>query len=69
MLGIGYKEIYDYLQGTITLERAITLIKQNSRNLAKRQMTWFRRYPEVKWFDLSSQENPEEEIIKWLKNN
>ncbi len=69
MLGIGYKEIYEYIQGTSDLERAIALIKQNSRNLAKRQMTWFRRYPDVKWFDLSSQENPKEEILKWLKSN
>lgn len=69
MLGIGYKEIYDYINGTTSLERAITLIKQNSRHLAKRQMTWFRRYEDVKWFDLSSLQCPAEEILKWLKNN
>ncbi|MDX9887805.1 MAG: tRNA (adenosine(37)-N6)-dimethylallyltransferase MiaA [Anaerovoracaceae bacterium] len=69
MLGIGYKEIYDYIQGTTSLERAITLVKQNSRHLAKRQMTWFTRYQGVKWFDLSSLQKPEEEILKWLKNN
>ena len=69
MLGIGYKEIYDYIQGITSLERAITLVKQNSRHLAKRQMTWFTRYQGVKWFDLSSLQNPEEEILQWLKNN
>lgn len=69
MLGIGYKEIYDYIKGITSLERAITLIKQNSRHLAKRQMTWFTRYQGVKWFDLSSLQNPQEEILKWLKNN
>ena len=69
MLGIGYKEIYDYIQGKTILERAITLIKQNSRHLAKRQMTWFKRYKGVKWFDLSSLECPEEEILKWLRKN
>lgn len=69
MLGIGYKEIYQYIQGNCDLEEAINLIQQNSRNLAKRQMTWFRRYEGVKWFDLSSLDGPEEEILKWLKNN
>jgi tRNA dimethylallyltransferase len=69
MLGIGYKEIYDYIKGITSLERAITLIKQNSRHLAKRQMTWFTRYQGVKWFDLSSLQKPEEEILQWLKNN
>lgn len=69
MMGIGYKEIYDYIQGKTDLERAITLIKQNSRHLAKRQMTWFRRYEDVKWFDLSSIKSPGEEILKWLKKN
>jgi len=69
MLGIGYKEIYDYIQGETDLDRAITLIKQNSRHLAKRQMTWFKRYEGVTWFDLSSLQCPEEEILKWLKKN
>lgn len=69
MMGIGYKEIYDYIQGQTDLERAITLIKQNSRHLGKKQMTWFKRYKGVKWFDLSTLQCPEEEIIKWLKNN
>lgn len=69
MLGIGYKEIYDYLEGKTDLDRAITLIKQNSRHLAKRQMTWFRRYEDVKWFDLTFLKSPEEEILKWLKKS
>lgn len=68
MMGIGYKEIYDYIQGQTDLDRAITLIKQNSRHLGKKQMTWFKRYKGVKWFDLSTLQCPEEEIIKWLKN-
>ena len=43
MQGIGYKEILYYLEGKITLEKAIDMIKQGSRNYAKRQLTWFRR--------------------------
>jgi tRNA dimethylallyltransferase len=69
MLGIGYKEIYDYLQEKTDLEQAVSLIKQNSRRLAKRQMTWFRRYEGVQWFDLSILQNPLEDILKWLKND
>ncbi|WP_017211603.1 tRNA (adenosine(37)-N6)-dimethylallyltransferase MiaA [Clostridium beijerinckii] len=43
MQGIGYKEILYYLEGKITLDKAIDMIKQGSRNYAKRQLTWFRR--------------------------
>lgn len=51
MDGIGYKEIISYLDGNISLEDAIELIKKNSRNYAKRQLTWFRREKEVTWLD------------------
>ena len=51
MDGIGYKEIISYLDGNITLEEAVELIKKNSRNYAKRQLTWFRREKEVTWLD------------------
>ncbi len=40
---VGYQEIFEYLEGNISLDRAIELIKQNSRRYAKRQMTWFRK--------------------------
>lgn len=43
MQGLGYKEILDYLDGRITLEEAIYLIKRDTRHFAKRQLTWFRR--------------------------
>lgn len=47
---IGYREICDYLAGRQTLSAAIELIKQSSRRYAKRQLTWFKSDPEVKWF-------------------
>lgn len=50
MQAIGYKEVMDYLKGRCTLEEAKTLIKQNTRHLAKRQMTWFRKDPRIHWF-------------------
>lgn len=49
---IGYKEIYDYLDGNIELDQAVELIKRNSRRLAKRQYTWFRNQMDVTWFDV-----------------
>ena len=51
LTGIGYKEIYSYLDGKITLDDAIDLIKKNSRHYAKRQYTWFNHQMNVKWFD------------------
>ncbi len=47
---VGYRELFDHFDGTITLDEAIELIKRNSRRYAKRQMTWFRRDPSIKWF-------------------
>jgi tRNA dimethylallyltransferase len=46
---VGYKEIFDWLAGTYTLKEAIEKIKTNSRRYAKRQITWFKRYPEAQW--------------------
>ena len=50
---IGYKELYDYLDGLVTLEQAVEQIKQNSRRYAKRQITWVRNKMDMKWFDYS----------------
>lgn len=46
---VGYKEVFDYLDGTIDLETSISKIKQHTRNYAKRQLTWFKRHPEAIW--------------------
>ncbi len=50
---IGYKEIIKYLNGEISLEEAIELIKKNSRRYAKRQYTWFNNQMKIKWFDVN----------------
>ena len=47
---VGYSELFKYLNNDISLERAIELIKQNSRRYAKRQMTWLKRYP-INWIE------------------
>ncbi|MEH7333509.1 tRNA (adenosine(37)-N6)-dimethylallyltransferase MiaA [Neobacillus drentensis] len=50
---IGYKEIYEYLDGKVSLHDAVEILKQNSRRYAKRQLTWFRNKMDVKWFDMT----------------
>ena len=72
MKSIGYKELFQYLDTNITLEEAKELIKKNTRNYAKRQLTWFRRYnnnPNCFWFDVSKQSigNIIDDIISKLK--
>ena len=57
MQAIGYKEFFGALDGSYTLEEAAALCKQRSRNYAKRQLTWFRRNPEIRWLRLTGQED------------
>ena len=70
MKGIGYKEIIGFFDGLYSREEAIELIKKNTRHLAKRQMTWFRRYQDMTWFNLSSyasEKEAQEDMIQWLR--
>ena len=62
MQGLGYKEMIDYLQGSIDLERAIYLIKRDTRHFAKRQLTWFKREKDVIWVP-RQQLGPEDEKL------
>ena len=48
---VGYKELFDYFDGKITLEQAIADIKTHTRRYAKRQITWLQRYSDIQWFD------------------
>lgn len=59
---VGYKEIFDYMDGLYNKDEAIRLLKRNSRRYAKRQMTWFNKDKEVTWMDGSKHE----EILKWI---
>lgn len=59
---IGYTQLIDYIEGKISLEEAINLIKRDSRRYAKRQMTWFNNDEGYLWFDLEKQ--TENEILK-----
>ena len=60
---IGYKELHQYLQGNLSLEASINLIKKNTRNYAKRQMTYFLNKLDITWFDV---EKGKENIIKGI---
>ena len=53
MQSIGYKEINQFLDGDISLEEAVELIKRDTKRFAKRQMTWLRKDDEIKWFELA----------------
>jgi tRNA dimethylallyltransferase len=67
---IGYKELYDYFNGEISLEEAVENLKQNSRRYAKRQLTWFRNKMNVEWFDMSVSNDAEKkfaEISKFIE--
>ena len=48
---VGYREMFDYFDGTISRDEAIELIKRNSRRYAKRQLTWFNRDEQIEWFE------------------
>lgn len=66
MKGIGYKEIINYFNGEYSKEEAIDKTKQNSRHFAKRQMTWFRRYEDMNWINLSEFNDDSEVINKMM---
>lgn len=57
---VGYKEIIEHLDGKISIERAIELIKRNTRHYAKRQLTWFRKDERISWFDINDSKDLEQ---------
>ena len=67
---IGYKELYKYFDGEISLEEAKDLIKKNSRHYAKRQYTWFNNQMNINWFqvDFENFNNTIDEVIKFIED-
>jgi len=59
---VGYKELFDHLQGDISLDDAVAQIKTNTRQYAKRQMTWFKKDRSINWFHLQELEGMKELI-------
>jgi len=64
---VGYKELFTYLDGDVSLERAIEKIKTNTRRYAKRQLTWFKRDPNIHWFTTEDIEKVLLSILSHLK--
>ena len=60
---VGYTEIFGYMEGKYDRDEAVRLLKRNSRRYAKRQLTWFRRDPEIQWFHPDQME----EIQEWVE--
>lgn len=69
MQGLGYKEILAYLDGEISLDEAIELIKRETRHFAKRQLTWFRREKDVTWINKEDFDFDENKMIEFIKEN
>ena len=67
---IGYKELYDYFKGLISLEESKELIKRNSRRYAKRQYTWFNNQMDVTWFKVDVQhfDKTVKEVLTYVQN-
>lgn len=68
---IGYKELFEYFDGSKTLEEQIELIKQRSRKYAKRQYTWFNNQMDIKWFDVNYDNFNEtiDEVLNYIGGN
>lgn len=66
MQGLGYKEMLSYLNGEISLEEAVRILKRDTRHFAKRQLTWFRREKDVIWIQKEEFDYDEEKILDYM---
>jgi len=57
---VGYKEMIQYIRGEIDFDEAVQQIKQHTRNYAKRQLTWFRKDPRIRWIEVQPGDTPEQ---------
>ena len=69
MQGLGYKEMLDYLDGKISLEEAVYIIKRDTRHFAKRQLTWFKREKEVRFIEIEQFGADQKKILNWICND
>ena len=72
MKAIGYKEVIEYIDGKISYDEMVELLKRNSRRFAKRQITWFKRDNRINWFNYDDFENENDlyqKVIKLIKTN
>lgn len=66
MQGLGYKEMLAFLEGEYSFEEAVRILKRDTRHFAKRQLTWFRREPEVCWVEKDKFNYQEEKILEYM---
>lgn len=66
MQGLGYKEILDYLDGRLSLDEAVYMIKRETRHFAKRQLTWFKRERDVIWLNKASYQYDENKMLDYI---
>ena len=59
MQAIGYRQVVEHLRGERSLAATVALVKQRTRQFAKRQMTWFRRQLSVRWIEVTPTDSPE----------
>ena len=62
--GLGYKELLAYLDGEITYDEAVYILKRDTRHFAKRQLTWFRREDDVIWLNKDEYSYQEDQILE-----
>lgn len=68
MQGLGYKELLSYLEGEMSLEEAVYLIKRDTRHFAKRQLTWFRREKEVIWIEKNVFDRNSQTLLEFMQD-
>ena len=66
MKGLGYRQISAYLEGECPYEEAVRRLKRDTRHFAKRQLTWFRKEPDIRWLSLKGHESPAESAARVL---
>lgn len=69
MQGLGYKEIFSYLEGDCSLEEAVYIIKRDTRHFAKRQLTWFKRERDVIWVQKDELNYDDKKLLQSLLEN
>lgn len=68
MMGIGYRQVISYLENEMTEEEMIEEVQKQSRRYAKRQLTWFKRYPQASWIEITNLSEEGEEVVDKIVN-
>ena len=69
MQGLGYKEMLDFLEGRLTYEEAVYILKRDTRHFAKRQLTWFKREQDVRWLNMTDCPEHKDRLLQQIMND